>query len=120
MERIRETGKIELPNFNPDTFCSTRSTDEDIIRNIQKVYQTYDYVVDPHTACGFQEIDPDSTTVVLATAHPAKFSSTIHKAIGIHPKHPTLERLREKQQVRYELDPDADEIRAFMLLNGVM
>jgi threonine synthase len=120
MERIRTTGRIELPNFSPDTFCSTRSSDEDIIRNIQKVHQNYDYVVDPHTACGFQEIDPEATTVVLATAHPAKFSSTIHKAIGIHPKHPTLERLREKQQVRYELDPDADEIRAFMLLNGLM
>ncbi|MEQ1841970.1 MAG: threonine synthase [Verrucomicrobiales bacterium] len=120
MSRIRDTGRIEIPNFSPDTFRSTRSSDEDIIANIKKVYETYDYVVDPHTACGFQEIDPEYTSVVLATAHPAKFPSTIQKAIGIHPKHPTLEKLREKQQVRYELDPDVDEIRAFMLLNGVM
>lgn len=120
MNRIRDTGRIEIPNFDRDTFCSTRSSDEDIIANIKRIYETYDYVVDPHTACGFQEIDPEYTTVVLGTAHPAKFPSTIQKAIGINPKHPYLEKLREKQQVRYELDLDADEIRAFMLLNGVM
>jgi len=120
MEEIRRTGRIVLPDFKPDVFCSTRSSDEDILVNIRKVYETYGYIVDPHTACGFQEIDPDYTTVVLGTAHPAKFPSTIQKAIGVHPKHPSLEKLREKPQARYELDPDPDEIRAFMLLNGVM
>jgi len=55
--------------------------------------------------------------VVLGTAHPAKFPVNDPEGDWDPSEAPLLEKLREKQQVRYDLDPDADEIRAFMLLN---
>ena len=39
------------------------------------------------------------TTVTLATAHPAKFPDVIDDALGIRPKHPSLEALRERRRI---------------------
>jgi len=120
MQELRNTGRLEMPQFDSGTFTAVRSGDRDILENIRHVYDRYDYIVDPHTACGFQQIEPDWNSVVLATAHPAKFPDTIDDALGIRPKHPSLEALREKRQVRFALDPDVDEVKAFILLNGAL
>ena len=92
----------------------TRCDDDGIIANIRRVHETYDYIVDPHTACGFQDIDSDETTVVLATAHPAKFPETIHKAIGQRPTHPALDALKKIDPVRYPLPANAAAVREFI------
>lgn len=120
MNQIRDTGRLEIPNFNPDSFDATRTSDEEIIANIKRVHDEYNYVVDPHTACGFTNIDPDRNTVVLGTAHPAKFPDVITKAIGEESKHPELEALKTKEIVSYELEPTADAVKAFMMLNAAI
>ncbi len=120
MQEVKEKGRLEVPNFDPGTFAATRCGDKEILANIRNIHDKYNYIVDPHTACGFQDLDPDWNSVVLATAHPAKFPDTIDDALGIRPKHPSLEQLRERRQVRFALDPDPDEVRAFMLLNGAL
>ena len=120
MKQAKETGRLEVPNFDPGMFSATRCTDREILENIRMIHEKYDYIVDPHTACGFQQIEPEWNSVILATAHPAKFPDVIDDALGIRPKHPILESLRERRQVRFALDPDADEVKAFMLLNGAL
>ncbi|MEO0446949.1 MAG: threonine synthase [Verrucomicrobiota bacterium] len=120
MEEVKETGRLEIPNFEKGVFEATRCGNKEIVHNIREVHEKYGYLVDPHTACGFQRLSPDRNSVILATAHPAKFPDTLDDAIGIRPKHPALEKLREKRQVRYALDPSADEVKAFMLLNGAI
>ncbi len=114
MAKIAKSGKLKLPNFDPDIFTATRCDDDDILANIQRVKEEYSYVVDPHTACAFQEIDPDRTTVVLATASPAKFPNVIKKAIGETPTDPLLEVLKKRRQKRYPLEPDAEAVREFI------
>lgn len=114
MAKIAKTGKLTIPDFDPDIFTATRSGDDDIIANIQRVKEDYSYVVDPHTACAFQEIDPDRTTVVLATASPAKFPNVIKKAIRETPTDPLLEVLKKRRQKRYELEASADAVREFI------
>ena len=57
--------------------------------------------MDPHTACGFKDLDPDRPSVVLATASPAKFPETIRAAIGIEPTHPSLEALKGLPIVKF-------------------
>ncbi len=118
MTSVRKDGRLELPNFDKETFSATRTSDPEILTNIQRVFEHYNYIVDPHTACGFNDINPDRNTVVLATAHPAKFPDVIEKAIGHRPKHVTLAELREKRQVRYELEPTDEAVKAFIMLNG--
>lgn len=119
MERFRKDGSIQIANFNASNFAATRSTDEDILANIRRVKERYDYVVDPHTACGFQDLDLASTRVVLATAHPAKFPATMEKAIGEIPTDPSLDKIKRKKMVRHPVEADAGAVREFLERNGL-
>lgn len=119
MEQFEKEGSIQIANFNSSNFAATRSSDEDILRHIREVKEKYDYVVDPHTACAFQDLDLSSTHVILATAHPAKFPEVIEQAIGERPQHPALERLRQREQVRYPVEASAAAVRAFLEEYGI-
>ena len=119
MEQFKKDGSIKIANFNASNFAATRSTDEDILANIRMVKEQYDYVVDPHTACGFQDLDLSSTHVVLATAHPAKFPAIIEKAIGETPTDPSLEAIKKKKMVSYPVEASAAAVRAFLEENGL-
>ncbi len=118
MAQFMSEGSIEIPNFNASNFSATDSSDEDIIENIKRVKEDYDYVVDPHTACGFQDIDPDVTTIVLATAHPAKFPETIKKAIGEEVTDESLERLKKKKKKTFSVDANAAAVKEFIEKNS--
>ncbi len=115
MRELKEKGATSIPGFDPDTFTASRTTDEGILRLIREVKENFDYVADPHTACGFEEAGEGETTVVLATAHPAKFPSVIEEAIGEHPVHPALEALKEKEPVNYEVEATEAAMREFIL-----
>lgn len=119
MEQFKKDGSLTIPNFNASNFSATRSTDEDILANIRRVKEDYDYVIDPHTACGFQDLDPGRTHVVLATAHPAKFPEIIKKAIGETPTDPSLDALKKKKKVTYPLEATSAAVRQFLEENGV-
>ena len=114
MEQFKKDGSIKIPNFNASNFTASRSSDEDILANILRVKEDYDYVIDPHTACGFQDLDPSKTHVVLATAHPAKFPEIINAAIGETPTEPSLEAIRKKSMVTYPVEATAAAVREFL------
>jgi len=115
MERFKAGGSLDLRERVGELgIRSTSATDTDIRDLIGTVYRRWNYVVDPHTACGFKDLDPDYPHVVLATAHPAKFPDLLQEAIGVHPRHPRLEALLEKPQVRYEVEADAVAIADFI------
>ncbi|MGA2052666.1 MAG: threonine synthase [Opitutales bacterium] len=119
METLRRDGRWNFDGFNPDTFRATRANDEDIREIIDDVYACFHYVADPHTACAFAEVDPDAPTVVLGTAHPAKFPDTIREVLGFEPTAPALEALKNLPVVRHELPADAATVRAFLEEHGV-
>ncbi|MCD8483240.1 MAG: threonine synthase [Verrucomicrobia bacterium] len=114
MQTFRQTGNYTFPKFERDAFSASRADDADIERNIQWVFQKYGYIADPHTACGFQDLPGGGINVVLATAHPAKFPETIHKAIGKHPKHPALEALQDLPLSRHQMAPTPEAIKQFI------
>jgi len=73
--------------------------------SLKEVYQSRNYLMDPHTAIGYQAVKkyqsevkgylgdkPGTPFVILATAHPAKFGDVIEPVIG--EKVPMPERLR--------------------------
>ena len=54
---------------------------------IAEVYRRTGYVLDPHAAVAYRaqerhRVDDGQPTVVLATAHPAKFPEVVEEAIG--------------------------------------
>lgn len=114
LERFKSTGRYEFPSFNRGVFRASRADDCDISGIIREVYQKFGYVVDPHTACGFADLKPDRTSVVLGTAHPAKFPDTISGAIDQHPTHPSLEALKERPVTEYKLPADTAAVQAFI------
>lgn len=119
MSTFKATGAYAFENFNRDTFSASRCTDAEIPALIRRIYQDYNYIADPHTACGFKGLAKDRPSIVLATASPAKFPDIIVKAIGIEPVDPSLERLKTKPLVKHNLPADVDAIRAYLDLHAV-
>lgn len=114
MQSFREKGKYSFEQFDIPGFSSTSSTDAEIPAIIQKVCQEYSYLVDPHTACAFKDLDENKHSVILATAHPAKFPDVFSDAGMERPKSPVLESLLDQQPVKYEVGVDASSIKAFI------
>jgi threonine synthase len=114
MGEVREKGFYHFASFDRDTFTSSRCTDNEIAGIIRRVHRDHGYIVDPHTACAFKDLDRSRPNVVLATASPAKFPETIRAAIGITPTHPSLEALKGRPLVRHKIVADAAAIRDFI------
>ena len=119
MSTFKQTGGYHFENFDRATFSASRCTDAEIAGIIQRVYREYRYVVDPHTACAFKELNPDRENIVLSTASPAKFPDTIRRAIGVEATHPSLELLKSRPIVKYPIAANAAAIRAFIEQHAV-
>ena len=119
MAQMKATGTYRFEHFDRSTFSSSTATDAEITDLIRRVYQRHDYIVDPHTACAFKDLNPDRFSVVLATAHPAKFPDAIRAAINQEPKHPALEALKARPVMKHRLPADAAAIKAFIAQRAV-
>lgn len=119
MTTFKRTGKWTFENFKKDNFSSSRCDDSQIEKNIASVYSKYGKIIDPHTACGFQDLTKNPT-IVLSTAHPAKFPALIKKAISKDAISPSLEILKTKQIVRLECKADAELVKSIIEQNGIV
>jgi threonine synthase len=115
MKKFREDGKYSFDHFEISGFSSVSASDKEIPSLIQSIKQKYDYLVDPHTACAFKDLDPDKKTVILATAHPAKFPAVYQQAGMEIPNSSSLEELKSRKPSFYEVPFDASSVRSFIL-----
>ena len=115
MQTFKNTGTYTFGQLDQHTFTSSRTDDEEISHLIGEIHRNYQYLADPHTACGFKRMttgnDPE---LVLATAHPAKFPDTIEEAIGLESTHPSLQALKSCNVVKHFVEPTPEAIKAFM------
>lgn len=119
MDGIRNGGGWRAgPGVLPG-FSSSCADDDAILARIREVHARQGYIVDPHTACAFQDLDASRPRVVLATAHPAKFPDAIRAATGRNVTHPSLEALRNRAPVRHRLPASAAAVREFIARHGV-
>ena len=119
MQTFKATGAYRFDHFDTDVFTASRCDDAEITAIIRRVHRQFGYVCDPHTACGFADLQPDRTSVVLATASPAKFPEAIRAAIGVEPTHPALDALKTRSVVKHPMRADAAAIKAFIDAHGV-
>ena len=83
MERLFDM----FPTFEDfSSQVSARSvSDSEIQRTIKEVYEDYGYIICPHTACGERvrrDYFSDCPTIVVSTAHPAKFDTIVEPLLG--------------------------------------
>ena len=119
MAQIKATGSYRFDVLNKATFSSSRATDDEITGIIRTIHGSYGYIVDPHTACAFKDLNPARTSVVLATAHPAKFPEAIRAATGVTPTHPALAALKARPIVKHRLPAEAAAVKAFITQHAV-
>lgn len=114
MASLQDTGQLDWALPAEDGFSTTRTSDDEILDRIRKVYETSGYLVDPHTACAFSGGKVDGTEIILATASPTKFPEAMQAATGTVPTHPSLEALKTRSIVTHRLPADADAVRRFV------
>lgn len=118
MAAFKSEGRWVFKDFDAQNFSSTKCVDSQISENIAKVYERYGKIIDPHTACGFQDLD-DGINLVLSTAHPAKFPELIEKTINRRAESPILEALKKRQIVKIRAGADAGEVKVIIELRGI-
>lgn len=117
MDTFSQTGAYKFGKVDSPGMTASRADDGEIHGIIRDVHERHDHVLDPHTACGFKDLAADRHSVVLATAHPAKFPDTIRQAIGREVTHPALEALKGLPVVKHRLPADAAAIRHYIEAN---
>jgi len=88
--RIRELYHDDYHEIRRNIW-STSVDDKATIQTIRQVYESFNYIIDPHTAVGFRaaaefrdEFDgaQDQPILILSTAHAGKFHEIVKEALG--------------------------------------
>lgn len=95
-------------------------SDEEIRYAMKKCYETTNYVLDPHGACGYQALKDclkdGEVGVFCETAHPAKFKQTVDDILGNDIEIPArLKAFMEGQKQSININADFDEFKKLLL-----
>jgi threonine synthase len=109
----------EFARIAPFGFVGGSSTHEDRLAHISAAWETCGVMIDTHTADGLKvallQREPGVPMIVLETALPAKFASTIVEAIGIQPELPAALRGLEKLPKRFTaMGPDVAAVKQYI------
>lgn len=105
-------------------FSSYKLDDDETVKVIEDVYESTEYLLDPHTAIGVQagrkkRKSPQVPMICLATAHPAKFPDAVKQAGQL--KEPALPHhmtdLFDKKERYSVLENSIDGVHQFIASN---
>ncbi|HEY0291670.1 MAG TPA: threonine synthase [Hansschlegelia sp.] len=124
MSSLAQSGAFELDaatlaNIRMD-FDAGRADEAVVAETIDRVRRETGYLLDPHTAVAYAvaesaDLDPATPTVVLSTAHPAKFPDAVEAASGVRPELPPhLAELLEKPEKLVRLPGELGAIESFV------
>ena len=122
MSEFQSHGRACLGAPPQDDFISAQSvTTEQTLAAIKQAYESYDYVLDPHSAVGYSAAMEHaqafhSPMVCVATAHPAKFPHAVGQAVeGLEITHPSLEALHGLQERKCLIEPTIDAVKSVIV-----
>ncbi len=113
---VAEEQKVQAQKI----FAAGRADDAQTLETIKTTQQNNGYMFDPHTAVGVKVAQNLSANLMhpiicLATAHPAKFPETVHRAINITPPLPSkLAALMQQPERIYQTSTDINALIDFM------
>lgn len=90
--------------------------------SIKELFTEYNYIADPHGAVGYaalkdylNELPGNYNSIILETAHPAKFSDTVEKIIGKEINMPErLAQCMEKNKKSIKISSDFEDFKSFL------
>ena len=92
MEKLKTEGKYEISDDMKEKlsdFYGNFTTEEETLEEIARIYDEFGYVMDTHTAVGYnvyekykEETKDDTKTIILSTASPYKFVADVMNSIN--------------------------------------
>ncbi len=93
MEKLNKDGIYEIPEYMKnrlEDFYGGYALEKEALDSISKVYSSCNYLMDTHTAVAYSvwekykaETGDDTQTLIVSTASPFKFGSSVCSALGI-------------------------------------
>ncbi|MBU2491762.1 MAG: threonine synthase [Bacteroidetes bacterium] len=123
--RILSVYKNTYNKIKNDIYSASFS-DEETLNAIKEVYEKYNYIIDPHGAVGYLAVKnylsekniEEVNSIVLETAHPAKFLDTVENAINKKVEIPArLEECFHKEKQSISLSNNYDEFKKYLMDN---
>ena len=97
-------------------------SDEETKQTIAKVYEKYDYLLDPHGAVGYLALEKylqehkDDKGFFLETAHPVKFPAAVESIIGRKIEVPkSVNYLLNKEKLSLKISTDYQQLKDYLL-----
>ncbi len=119
VEKFEETGSVQFDKSSFEEykkgFLSQSISDIETISIIKEIYESENYLLDPHGAVALTVADDlrnelgEEKLICFATAHPAKFPETIKNALGVNElpesaKHHSIEKAKKQCQRGYSCE----------------
>jgi threonine synthase len=99
-------------------FKAASVTDEETVDCIRETWNSFQYIVDPHTAVGLhvanRQMEKGVPMVCMATAHPAKFPEVYQAIPGLKVTHESLEQLAGLPTRKQNLNADVSLLKDFI------
>ncbi|MHC2622948.1 threonine synthase [Bradyrhizobium huanghuaihaiense] len=125
MDSLKQSGRFVLPDATlaaiREEFDAGRADETETAAAIRAAWREAGELVDPHTAVALAVADRDTTdtrvpSIVLSTAHPAKFPDAVEAACGQRPQLPAwLDGLMTKSEHMKVMKNDQSEVERFVL-----
>jgi len=118
--RILEIFHNEFPQLK-EKFSSVSISDENTKETMLRVYNEYQYLMDPHGAVGYLALEqylsahPGDKGMFLETAHPVKFYDVVEPVIGeTVPLPESVASIMDKQKEVTVIDAKFEELKSFL------
>jgi len=123
MNDLKKKGQFTLKKENLDkirkNFFSESLSEDETKLVINKIYKKEGILIDPHTAVAVgaaDKISLEDETVVLGTAHPAKFSDVVMKETSIKPDLPeNLKKILNQKEKVEILPKDLKKVKDYIM-----
>ncbi len=119
--RILEIFKHQFPELK-DKLTSYSISDEETIATIKKVFEQFEYILDPHGAVGYSSLErylennSNQKGIFLETAHPIKFPETIEQITGkTLPVPSSIIDLMDKEKKSISIENNYAHLKEFLL-----
>jgi threonine synthase len=116
----RTEALVKMEGWSLSDFAYGSLTDEETEASMREVYAKTGYITEPHAAIALallkRTLKDGEAGVFLGTAHPAKFRGDVERILGTRiPLPMALQEVIGRECEKYEMKPDYDELKAYVL-----